>query len=410
MSQVTLKAFTYIASICLALWLGGCSGDGRQSTRIPPLPSEDALKRAKVGVEYLSTIIRRSPRNSLNYQKRAELYIVLRNLPGALEDINEALEISPSSGLYLLTKARILRQLKRYDEALGAARRAEVLQQDTPELYILLGDLTQQKKQYRQAKLYLSKALQMAPYEGEAYFYNGLLDARQGDTLSGIALMQRALELKPRFVPAYVELTTIHTRLRDYVQAKDINNQGLRYFPKESALHYSRGVMYHTQKRLDSALISYRAAIKFDSTNYVADFQAGIIYLKWNSLPLAIQSFQKVMRYNPKYPQVNFLLGTAYDKYGNLEGAIEQYNLATQADAADWRSRGRLYRAQQRKFYLDTYGTLPPAAPEIAAETDEEKEISPKTLEPERVQINILTPRLELKTKSDTIRSLKIRQ
>ncbi len=392
------------------MWLGGCSSDERQSTRIPPLPSDDALKRAEIGVNYLTAVIRRSPRNSLNYHKRAELYVVLRNLPSALEDINEALDISPSNGLYLLSKARILRQLKRNDEALAAARRAEVLQQDTPELYILLGDLTQQKMQYRQAKLYLSKALQMAPYEGEAYFYNGLLDARQGDTLSGVALMQRALELKPRFAPAYVELTTIHTRLHDYIQAKDINDQGLRYFPKESALHYARGIMYHNQKRLDSALIAYRAAIKFDSSNYAADFQAGIIYLKWNSLPSAIQSFQKVMRYNPNYPQINFLLGTAYDKHGNLEGAIEQYTLATQLDANDWRSRGRLYRAQQRKYYLDTYGTLPPASPEITSETDEEKEISEKALDPERVKINILTPRLELKTKSDTIRSLKIRQ
>ncbi|MCP1382128.1 tetratricopeptide repeat protein [Runella salmonicolor] len=405
-----MKALTYIVSICLAMWLGGCSSDERQSTRIPPLPSDDALKRAEVGVEYLSAIIRRSPRNALNYHKRAELYIVLKDFPAALTDINDALEISPSNGLFLLTKARILRQIKRYDEALAAARQAEVLQQDTPELYILLGDLTQQKKQYRQAKLYLSKALQMAPYEGEAYFYNGLLDARQGDTLSGIALMQRAVELKPRFVPAYVELTNIHTRLHDYIQAKDINDQGLRYFPKESMLYYSRGVMYHSQKRLDSALIAYRAAIKFDSTNYAADFQAGTIYLKWNSLPLAIKSFEKVLRYNPKYPQINFLLGSAYDKHGNIEGAIEQYTLATQIDAADWRSRGRLYRAQQRKYYLDTYGTLPPASPEITSDADNEKDVSPIAPERERVQVNILTPRLELKTKSDTVRSLKIRQ
>ncbi len=250
----------------------------------------------------------------------------------------------------------------------------------------------------------------MAPYEGEAYFYNGLLDARQGDTLSGIALMQRAVELKPRFAPAYVELTNIHTRLQDYIQAKDINDQGLRYFPKESMLYYTRGIMYHSQKRLDSALIAYQAAIKFDSTNYAADFQAGTIYLKWNSLPLAIKSFQKVLRYNPKYPQINFLLGSAYDKHGNIEGAIEQYTLATQIDASDWRSRGRLYRAQQRKYYLDTYGTLPPASPEITSDADNEKDVSQIAPEQERVQVNILTPRLELKTKSDTVRSLKIRQ
>jgi tetratricopeptide (TPR) repeat protein len=205
-------------------------------------------------------------------------------------------------------------------------------------------------------------------------------------------------------------LTAIHTRLRDFEQARQINNLGLRYFPKESALHYTRGVFYHNQKRLDSALISYRKAIVFDSTNYAADFQAGTIYLKWNSLPQAIKSFQKVIRYNPKYPQINFLLGTAYDRFGNLEGAIEQYTLATQSDASDWRSRGRLYRAQQRKYYLDTYGTLPPATPEIAAEADEEKEESRKTLDPERVQIQTLTPHLQLKTKSDTARSFKIRQ
>jgi tetratricopeptide (TPR) repeat protein len=337
------------------------------------------------------------------------LYIVLRDFPSALEDINQALDISPSNGLYLLTRARVLRQLKRYDEALAAARRAEVLQQDTPELYVLLGDLTQQKRQYRQAKLYLAKALQMAPYDGEAYFYTGLLDARQGDTLSGIALMQRALELKPRLMLAYVELTTIHTRLHDYEQARQVNNQGLRYFPKESALYYTRGIFYHNQKKLDSALIFYRKAINFDSTNYLADFQAGTIYLKWISLPQAVKCFQKVIRYDPKYPQINFLLGTAYDRIGNLDGSIEQYTLATQADPADWRSRGRLYRAQQRKHYLETYGTLPPATPEIAAETEDEKDIPQKALD-ERVQIDILTPHLQLKTKTDTARNFKIKQ
>ncbi len=132
--QSNLKALTYIVSICLAMWLGGCSSDERQSTRIPPLPSDDALKRAEIGVEYLSAIIRRSPRNALNYHRRAELYIVLKNFPAALTDINDALEISSSNGLFLLTKARILRQIKRYDEALAAARRAEVLQQYTPDL------------------------------------------------------------------------------------------------------------------------------------------------------------------------------------------------------------------------------------------------------------------------------------
>ncbi|MEZ4903823.1 MAG: tetratricopeptide repeat protein [Spirosomataceae bacterium] len=403
-----MTVFRYILVFSLAAAFWGCSSDTRQSTQIPPLPTIDATQRAKIGVAYMSNIIRRSPRSAYNYHKRAELYFTLRNFLLALEDVDQALDMSPSNGLYLLTRARILRELKRYDEALEAARRAEILQQDKPELFVLLGDLTQQKQQYRQAKLYLSKALQMAPYDGEGYFYTGLLDAKQGDTLSGLALMQRAIELKPRFMPAYVELTTIYTRLREFEQAKEINRQGLRYFPQESALYYTLGVLYHNQKRLDSALICYRKAIVFDSTNYKADFQAGLIYLKWYSFPQAANSFQKVAKHNPQYPQINFLLGTAYDKMGNLEEAIAQYTLATEIDASDWRSRGRLYRAQQRKYYLDTYGTLPPVARETATESEE---IVPEdNHESQRLQIDILTPRRDAKIRIDTTRTFKIKQ
>jgi hypothetical protein len=58
---------------------------------------------------------------------------------------------------------------------------------------------------------------------------------------------------------------------------------------------------------------------------------------------------------------------------------------------------------------LETYGTLPPATPEIAAETEDEKDIPQKALD-ERVQIDILTPHLQLKTKTDTARNFKIKQ
>ena len=134
-----LKGILPIFCLCVAfLSVAGCSSDTRQSTRIPPLPTDDATHRIKVGIEYLTTVIRRSPRSAANYHKRAELYVALRDYDHALEDIEEALDISPSNGLFLLTRARVLRQLKKYDEALASARRAEVLQQDTPELYVLL--------------------------------------------------------------------------------------------------------------------------------------------------------------------------------------------------------------------------------------------------------------------------------
>jgi tetratricopeptide (TPR) repeat protein len=222
--------------------------------------------------------------------------------------------------------------------------------------------------------------------------------------------MQRALELKPRFLEAYVTLTDIHTRLREYPQAIAYNSKGLSYFPQESGLHYARGVMYHTKRRLDSALYSYQKAMIFDSTNYLADFQAGTIYLKWNMLPMAVRSFEKVARFNPKFPKINLLLGAAYDRIGYLDKALEQYTLASNSDPGDWRLKGRLYKLQQRKNYFDTYGTLPPATHEVAGEVAEVvPSIPEKTLDTSRIRINILTPKLELKNRNDTGRILRIK-
>jgi len=403
-----MKFFCVCLNITLLIGILACSEDARQSARIPPLSNLDAEKQAQAGVEFLSRAIRRRPSVAQNYGKRADLYLLLQQHKEALNDINKALGISPNSGLFLFIRAQVLRQLKQYDQALADARQAEVLNQNTPELYTLLGDLTQQKGQYLQSKLYLAKALQIAPYDGEAYFYNGALLARQGDTTSAIALMQRSIELKPRFLNAYVALTTIHTNLRDYPQAMAYNAAGLRYFPVESGLHYTRGGLYHAKKQLDSALMCYGNAVKFDSANYLAHFQAGIIYLKWNNVPLAIQNFEQVARLDAKFPQIDFLLGTAFDRAGNVDKALEHYTLATQTNPSDYKAQAGLVKAQRRKYYLEVYGYLTPAGP-AAAINETAPVISERRLDTARVQIKILQPRLEIKTRTDTNRTFRIK-
>ena len=400
----------YIIFIGVAVFLEGCVADKRQNTKIPPLPDNDIRKRIMVGIDFLDDAIRQNPSNAGAYQKRAELYTQLDNWEKALNDANEALDIESSNGSILLTRAKILRHLNEYDQALSDARRAEVLQQNTPELYVLLGDLTQRQRDYKKAKLYLTKALQMAPYESEAYFYTGLVDAKQGDTLTAIVQMKKALELKPNFLLPYIELTSIHAHLQMFDQAKYYNNTGLNYFPKASTLHYMRGEMYQQSRKLDSALIFYRKATLYDSTNYVAEFQAGLIYLKWNNFWTAIKSFQKVARLNPKQPQINFLLATAYDKIGNLAVAVEQYTLASEAEPNDWKIKGLLYRAQQRKNYFDTYGTLPPTTSQNTTQNATTEQTPEKTLDPQDTKLEIITPKLQLKTKVDTARSFKIKQ
>jgi tetratricopeptide (TPR) repeat protein len=354
-----MKIRHIIIGISIGISFMGCTSDTRQNYRIPPLPNLDRKHQIETGIAFLTDAVRKSPRSANIYFKRAELLTEQKNYSAALTDLNEALDITPNNGNYLFARAKIQRQLKQFDKALADARRAEVLGEDTPQLYTILGDLTQQKSQYRDARLYLNKTLQMAPYQGEAYFYSGTLAAKQGDTTSAIALIQQSMELKPRFLGNYVELTNIYTRLKVRDEALRYNNIGLRYFPQESQLHYTRGFLYHTDKHLDSALVSYKKAMFYDSSNYLANFQAGLIYLKWGNNLLAISNFEKVARQSPKFASINLLLGMAFERAGNLDKAIEQFTVAIERNPSDWKIKGKLYAAQRRNSYYKQYGYYP---------------------------------------------------
>ncbi len=395
-----MKIRHIIIGISICIGFLSCSTDTRQNYRIPPLPALNRKHQIEIGIAFLTDAVQKSPRSANVYYKRARLLTEQKNYTAALIDLNEALDIAPNNGNYLFARAKIQRQLNRFEQALSDARRAEVLGEDTPQLYTLLGDLTQHKRQYREARLYLNKTLQMAPYQGEAYFYSGTLAAKQGDTTSAIALIQQSIELKPRFLDNYVELTNIYTRLKVRDEALKYNNIGLRYFPKEAQLHYARGLMYHTDKYLDSAMVSYKKATLYDTTYYLANFQAGLIYLKWKNNLLAIKNFEKVARQNPKFSAINLLLGMAFERAGNLDKAIEQFTLAIARNPSDWKTKGKLYAAQRRNEYYKQYGYYPSSTNDsVAGGSSKSVAFSPDS---GRVIIDIPENRLEIKSKIDT--------
>ncbi len=393
-----IRLLIIVISIGIGFW--GCTADTRQNYRIPQLPNIDRKHRIETGIAFLTDAVRKSPRSANIYFKRAELLTEQKNYSAALTDLNEALDITPNNGNYLFARAKIQRQLKQFDQALADARRAEVLGEDTPQLYTILGDLTQQKRQFRDARLYLNKTLQMAPYQGEAYFYSGTLAAKQGDTTSAIALIQESIKLKPRFLGNYVELTNIYTRLKVKDEALRYNNIGLQYFPEEAQLHYTRGFLYHTGKHLDSAMSSYKKAIMYDTTYYLANFQVGLIYLKWGNNLLAIKNFEKVARQNSKFSSINLLLGMAFERAGNLSKAIEQFTLAAERNPSDWKTKGKLYAAQRRNSHYKQYGYYPSSSNDSTVGSSlKTVAVSPDS---GRVIIDIPESRLEIKSKIDT--------
>jgi tetratricopeptide (TPR) repeat protein len=346
---VLISSLWCLIGIC---FLMACSDDDRRQTRIPVVPENSAETRNQAALEALTRAINQSAPASA-YAKRAALYMDLGKTDEALADINEALEKENNEGRYHFVKAQVLRKRQLYDEGLESALRAEGLGVNTPELYIVVGDLLQREKQLDRARFYLVKALQMAPYEGEAFYLNGLVAAKSGDTTRAITFYKRALILKPRFLEPYVQLSIIHSVRGDYASAIAYNKRGTSYFPNDPGLLYALGHIYQQTSVSDSALFFYEKALQMEPSMVLAHLQSGLVLLKLDNMGQALQHFNEVAKLAPEYPRIHYYMGICYEQFREWEQATTQYALAMQENAADQQAYYGYWRVQKRKAYGD---------------------------------------------------------
>jgi tetratricopeptide (TPR) repeat protein len=382
-------------------------------TKIPPLPNLDYKERVKIGISYLQKTINKTPRSAMAHYKLSQLYYDIRDWNNALESINSAIKYSPNNGLMIIAKAKILRELNQNSQAIIMAELASALNVTSPDLFRLLGDLNQRKGDLINAKKYVNKAMQMAPFDGESYYYDGIIRAKEGDTTSALAVIQQSIDLKPNFMPAYVSMTSIYARLGNYEAALAYNNKGIKQFPKESPLYYTRGDMYRFKKKLDSAFFCYQRAYKLDTLNADAAYQAGMIQFKWKNYPAVAPYLAATVKINPNFSVAYLPLGIAFDKIGNNVKALEAYQNALKKDPYNRTIQKLLARAERRQKHFEEFGVLPieRVAPIVVDSSTNSSDNIPTEIRDTttRIKIDVIAPRLEIKTiKIDTTRELRI--
>ncbi|QJW92331.1 tetratricopeptide repeat protein [Spirosoma taeanense] len=376
-----------------------CGRDNRQGARIPDYPKPGDSSRTEGAFRALTVAINQSAPASA-YAKRAAILLTMGRVNDALADIDEAISRNDNAGLYYLTRAQIFRALQQPGKALENAQRAEILGVDTPELYTLQGDLLQQQNQFNKARLYVAKALQMAPYDGEAYFFNGLMAAKQGDTAQALELYQQSLRLKPRYLETYNQLASIYRSLGNRNAALAYNEQALQYFPDNARLRFGRGLIYHTSGELDSAMACYQQTVKLQPSYYQAFFQIGLINQKYRNYFAALTNYQRVQQLRPQFPRIDTYIGYCHEQTGQYDAAIAAYTKATQQNAADRQATAGLWRSQRRQYAGNSYNSLilpnKPAEPVAPART---------RLDTTRVRITTIQPKARVMTsESDSLR------
>lgn len=318
-----VKRLLNLLGLVLLLSVSACVGEEDNQERMVNL--SEVKDDAEAQLKNLNAAIEQSKRDGSLYARRAVVLLRKGELQKALADANEAVRLTKNEPSTLFVKAQVLRALNRQEEALPLALQAERNSYQSSSLYVLLGELYLQRKDYKQAKAYLDRAQELSPKDAYAFYYKGRVQEATGDTARAIRNYKLALEQLPDFMQPQRELAGILVNRGDYEAARPYLKAAEKLDPKDGRLWYYKGLLYQATQKQDSALLSFNRAVALNDTLYGAHYRLGMAAYVQGNTDTAIVHLEKVYPKYKKEPKFLSTLAGAYERTGQNIKALQTY-------------------------------------------------------------------------------------
>ncbi len=134
----------------------------------------------------------------------------------SLKLIDRAIDLDPKNSDHYSTKASLLSKLKMYDEAFIEI---EKLDSNTPDKYILSGELFRELEKYDKALEQLDKALQLSKKDLSTYFIKGEILEKLNDYNQALKQYDKILEISPNNPDAHSHKGHVYRYIEDFDKA-----------------------------------------------------------------------------------------------------------------------------------------------------------------------------------------------
>jgi tetratricopeptide (TPR) repeat protein len=134
---------------------------------------------------------------------------------------------------------------------------------------------------------------------------------------------QKAVELKPDFVPALVNLGIALYYDSNYPKAMESLKAALNLEPRQPNAHFMLGLIYNKENKRDEAQKEFEQVLMAYPEETATNYNLGLITLRGRDYEQAIRYFQRVLSVEPKHLAAIYNLGQAYMRSGRREEAQE---------------------------------------------------------------------------------------
>ncbi len=290
------------------------------------------------------TTLSRNPSCWLAYNNLGVLKLKggISDVPEAIGQIRQALEINPNSADALNNLGYALQRLDRFDEAVTSHQAALRLFPEFAEARNNLGVDLQRLGRFEEAEAQYREVLKIDPYFAEAHRNLGELLLKKGKTDEALAHIHEALRIDPDYAEAYDSLGSVLQQMGRLDEAVKQYQEALRLRPDFPNAHNNLGAALSRMGRLDESMKQHQEALRLKPDFAEAHFNLGNALQQSGRVDEAAVQFNEALRLKPDYVPAHNNLGAALESLGRLPEAAAQYRKALDLDPGSARAQDNL--------------------------------------------------------------------
>jgi tetratricopeptide (TPR) repeat protein len=323
-----VKAIVLFTSIT-SLFFSCSQGEKKEDVKIE---IKDSLvdKLNSPELKALNAQLISEPNNAELYNKRAKIYIALKQFSEAAGDGLRARDLDSTKADYYVTLADVYfasNQTRHSKEMLEAAVKKFP---ESTEALLKLAELYFIVKQYENSLAFINKALKIDDHIAKAYYLKGSVYKEAGDTSKAISSMITAVEQDNKYFDAFFDLGILHA-VHKNPMAFEYYDNALRVKPNNPEVIYAKAKLLQDLNKIDESILLYENLLTVNKDDEHALYNLGAIYLdRKKETKKAIDYFSKAVTVNPKYTEAYFARGVCFQLLKDKNSALADFNMSLQ--------------------------------------------------------------------------------
>lgn len=186
-----------------------------------------------------------------------------------------------------------------------------------------------QKKEYKEAINAFQVVLENEEESAEIYNNIGVAYSNTGDYKNAEIYLNKALNLNPNLPQIYLNMSDVYYRQKEIAYAIECLRAGETALPENTVIpHYLARILME-DAQLDLAIDELDKILEKEPDNYDAYYDLGRVYFELGNWEGAISNFENILEYKDQNELIYFYLAQAYEANDEIDKAISNYLKST---------------------------------------------------------------------------------